>query len=53
MDGKWGVRKRESESGGNEVRQASRVDPDHRGCMSLGKCIFGPLPWLTIELLHR
>ena len=31
MDGKWGVRKRELESGGNEVRQASRVDPDHRG----------------------
>lgn len=31
MDGKWGVRKRESESGGNEVRQAGRVDPDHRG----------------------
>lgn len=31
MDGKQGVRRRESKSGGNEVRQAGRVDPDHRG----------------------
>ena len=31
MDGKQGVGRRESKSEGNEVRQAGRVDPNHRG----------------------